>query len=160
MRGLVGAGDGQVEVVGLLLAQDGELDVELLEVRAGDLLVELLGEHVHAEGELVGVRPEGDLGEDLVGEGAGHDERRVAGSAATTKLDMLEKGSRVDLPQVDETTLGEEDDVAARGHGVAVNLGLDVDGLLGVRLQPGDIDLNIEVTDAAELIRAGATNVQ
>ena len=63
-------------------------------------------------------------------------------------------------PQVDETTLGQENDVAAALHGVAVDLRLDVDGLLGVRLQPGDIDLNIEVADAAELIRAGATNVQ
>jgi hypothetical protein len=29
---------------------------------------------VHAEGELFGGRPERDLREDLVGEGAGHDE--------------------------------------------------------------------------------------
>jgi hypothetical protein len=37
--------------------------------------------------------PEGDLGEDLVGEGARHDPRRVAGSAS----------------EVDETSLSEED---------------------------------------------------
>lgn len=82
MRGLVGTGDGKVEVASLVLAQDSELDVELLEVSAGDLLIEFLGEHVHAERELVWVRPESDLCEDLVGEGAGHDERGVAGSAA------------------------------------------------------------------------------
>lgn len=82
MRGLVGTGDGEVEVAGLVLAQDSELDVELLKVSAGDFLIELLGKHVHAERELVGVRPESDLCEDLVGERARHDERGVAGSAA------------------------------------------------------------------------------
>lgn len=86
VRGLVGAGDGEVEVVGLLLAEDGELDVELLEVGTGDLLVELLGEHVDAERELARVGPESDLGKDLIGEGAGHDERGVAGSTAASAL--------------------------------------------------------------------------
>lgn len=43
--------------------------------------------------------------------------------------------------------------MAARRHGVAVDLGLDVDDLLGVGLQPGDIDLNIEVADAAGQLR-------
>jgi len=41
-----------------------------------------------------------DLGQDLVGEGAGHDEGGVAGGTA----------------QVDEAAFGEEDDVAAVGH--------------------------------------------
>lgn len=50
--------------------------------------------------------------------------------------------------QVDETTLGEEDDVPAVGHGESIDLGLDVDGLLGVSLEPCDIDLNIKVTNA------------
>jgi hypothetical protein len=50
--------------------------------------------------------------------------------------------------QVDETALGEEDDVAARGHGEAVDLGLDVDSGRGVGLQPCNIDFDIKVTDA------------
>lgn len=49
--------------------------------------------------------------------------------------------------QVYETSLSQEDDVAAGGHGEAVNLGLDVDGLLSVLLEPGDVDLNVEVTN-------------
>lgn len=131
--GLVGTVDGETEVVGLGLGHLGELDVELGQVRSGDLLVEGFGEHVHAEGVRLGVGPEGDLGHDLVGERAGHDERRVTGSAA----------------EVDESTLGEQDDVSARLHGVSVHLGLDLDGLDGVLLEPCDVDLDIEVTDAA-----------
>jgi hypothetical protein len=49
--------------------------------------------------------------------------------------------------EVDKTTLSEEDDVAAVGHQVAVNLGLDVLDGLGVGLEPGNVDFDIEVTD-------------
>jgi hypothetical protein len=76
--------------------------------------------------------PERHLSEDLVGERARHDERGVTGSA----------------PEVDESTLGEEDDVSAVVQGVSVDLGLDVDGLLSVGLEPGDVDLDVKVTDA------------
>lgn len=38
--------------------------------------------------------------------------------------------------------------MAAGGHREAINLRLDVDNLLGVGLQPGDVDLNVKVTDA------------
>lgn len=51
--------------------------------------------------------------------------------------------------EVDESALGEEDDVSARLHGESVNLGLDVDGLDGVGLEPCNVDLNVEVADAA-----------
>lgn len=40
--------------------------------------------------------------------------------------------------------------MAAIGHGEAVDLGLDLNSLLGVGLQPGDVNLNIEVTDVAD----------
>jgi hypothetical protein len=46
--GLVRAVDGEAEVVGLLGGELGELDAELGAVRAGDLLVERLGEHAVA----------------------------------------------------------------------------------------------------------------
>lgn len=85
MRGLVGTADGDVKVAGLLFGEDSELDVELLKVSTSDLLVELLGEHVDAERERRGVGPESDLGEDLVGERAGHDERGMAGGTAVDK---------------------------------------------------------------------------
>ena len=133
MGRLVGTADGDVEVLGLSVGEGGQLDIEHAKVSTGDLLVELLGEHVDAEREALGGGPESDLGEDLVGEGAGHDEGRVASGTA----------------KVDETALSEEDDVAAVGHCEAVDLGLDLNTSLGVGLQPGDVDLNIEVTDAS-----------
>jgi len=51
--------------------------------------------------------------------------------------------------QVHESALGEEDEMATGSHGEAVDLRLDVDSLDGVLLQPSDINLDIEVTDAA-----------
>lgn len=42
--------------------------------------------------------------------------------------------------EVDQATLGEEDDVATRGHGVTVNLGLDVRVLSGSLLEPSDVN--------------------
>ena len=89
MRGLVGAVDGDVKVLALSFVKDGQLDVELLQVRAGDFLVKLLGEHVDTKRELLGSGPESNLSEDLVGERAGHDKGWVTGGA----------------PEVHETTL-------------------------------------------------------
>ena len=45
MLRLVRSLDGETDVVGLVLAQRGELDTELADVSTGDLLVELLGQH-------------------------------------------------------------------------------------------------------------------
>lgn len=89
MRGLVRALHGDVEVRALLVAEHGELDVELLEMRARDLLVELLGQHVHAERELLRRRPERDLGKHLVGKRARHDEGRVASGTAGQRHQVL-----------------------------------------------------------------------
>jgi hypothetical protein len=87
------------------LGQNVDTNIELTGLAELDVLVAKL---------LIGGLVQHDLGKDLVGERAGHDERRVAGGTS----------------QVDETALGEEDDVAAAGHEVAVDLGLDVgDGL-------------------------------
>jgi hypothetical protein len=145
--GLEGSLDGQAEVFGLDIGEDGELGVDVVQVAASDLLVELLGENVDtdglaatgteldvllAEGDVLGLE-EGDLGKDLVGERAGHNKGRVAGGTA----------------EVDKTTLSEEDDVLAVQL-VAVNLGLDVLDGLGVGLQPGDVNLDIEVTNVAD----------
>lgn len=142
--GLEGTVNGQAEVLGLDGGQLGKLGVDVVQVAASDLLVELLGQNVDtdglaatgteldvllAEGSILSLE-EGNLGQDLVGERAGHDEGRVTGSTA----------------KVDKTALGEEDDVLAV-EAVTVNLGLDVLNGLGVGLQPGDVNLNIEVTD-------------
>ena len=134
MLGLVRAADGDVEVLALRVGERRELDVELLEVRAGDLLVELLREHVHAERERGVVRPERDLREHLVRERERHHRGRVARRAA----------------EVHETALGEEDDVPPVRHRVAVDLRLDVDDGFRVRLEPSDVDLDIEVADVGD----------
>ena len=63
--GLVGTLLGQTQVIGLVVRQLCELDVESGQVRGGNFLVELLGEHVHAEGVGRGVVPQLHLGEDL-----------------------------------------------------------------------------------------------
>lgn len=124
----------EAEVICLDSGELGELDANLGQVRGSDLLIELLGEHVNAQGVGSSVGPEGNLGQDLVGERVGHDERRVASGAS----------------QVDQATLSQENDVVARGHLEAVDLGLDVDVSDSVLLQPGDIQLNIEVTNVAD----------
>lgn len=118
------------------------------QVKSGDLLVENLGQDVDADVELAGLGEldvllaeslvlgleQHDLGKDLVGERAGHDERRVAGGTA----------------KVDKTTLGKEDDVAAALHGEAVDLGLDALDRGSVGLEPGNVDLNVEVANVAD----------
>ena len=85
-------------------------------------------------GVLGGVAPELNLGQDLVGERAGHDEAWVTHGTA----------------KVDQTTLGQEDDVLAVLEGVPVHLGLDVGLQLAVLLQPLDLDLAVEVTNVAD----------
>ena len=145
--GLVGTLDGETEVLGLDGGEGLELDVAVVEVETGDLLVEDLGKDIDLLLEFAGlgeldvllreslvvVLVQHDLGKDLVGERAGHDERRVAGGTA----------------EVDKTTLGEEDDVASALHQEAVNLGLDVGHAGSVSLEPGNVDLAIEMADVA-----------
>ena len=144
MVGLVGTLGRETKVLGLDRGELGELGVDVLKVAQSNL-VEDLGEDVDTDGLLASGAEldvllaklsilglvEGDLGEDLVGEGAGHDEGGVTSGTA----------------KVDKTTLSKEDDVAAVGHQVAVNLGLDVLDGLGVSLEPSDINLNVEVTN-------------
>ena len=105
-------------------------------MEAGDLLVEVLGKDVNlAALVLAGVAllPELDLGEGLVGEGAGHDKRGVAGGAA----------------KVEKTSLGEDDDAVALLEDELVNLGLDVHAL-GDLHEAIHVDLVVEVTDVAD----------
>ena len=135
---LVGTLDLDVNVVGLVLRELRQLRVHGGQVKGGDLLVELLRELVHLTSLVfVGllVPPEINLGESLIGEGAGHDERRMAGGTA----------------EVHQSTLGEDDDTVAIGELVAVSLGLDLDSLdAGIGLKTSHIDLVVEVTDVAD----------
>jgi hypothetical protein len=49
--------------------------------------------------------------------------------------------------QVDETALGKQDDVAAILHQEAVDLGLDGSAADSVGLEPGNVNLAVEVTN-------------
>lgn len=137
--------DVQAEVFGLDGSELGQLGVDVVQVETGNLLVEDLGQNVDTdgllarsteldvlltEGGVLGLE-QGNLSQDLVGERAGHDEGRVTSGAA----------------KVDQTTLSQKDDVTAVGHLVTVNLGLDVLDRLGVGLEPGNVDLDVKVTD-------------
>lgn len=116
-------------------------------MKSGNLLVENLGQHVDADlkgtglgklnvllSELVilGVE-QSNLGQNLVSERTGHDERGVTGGTA----------------KVDQSALSKEDHVSAGGHLKSVDLGLDVDHVLGVGLEPGNVNLDIEMTNVA-----------
>merc|ERR1719209_788752 len=133
MIGLEGSPLGNAEIFGLVFSEGGELDAEMLQVSFGDFLVELLGQHVDADLVLAGFGPEFDLGQDLVGKRVAHDEGGMTHSAA----------------EIDETALGEQNDVFAVFEGVAIDLGLDV-VLLGVLVQPGGVDLAIEMSDVTD----------
>lgn len=137
--------DREPQVFALLLGQLRQLDIDMLQVQESNLLVEDLGQNVDAnlllaalaelnvtlaERLVLGLEQH-DLREDLVGEGAGHDEGGVAGRAA----------------EVDEATFREEDDVAAVGHEVAIYLRFDVLDGFCVLLEPGDVDLDVEMAD-------------
>ena len=144
---LKGTLDGQTEIFGLDGGQLGELNVHMLEMEQSNLLIENLRKNVDTDVKLAGLAEfdillaefritslvQHDLGKDLVGEGAGHDEGGVTSGTA----------------QVDKTALSKEDDVASVLHEEAVNLGLDAGDRLGVGLEPSNIDFDIEVTDVA-----------
>lgn len=86
VRGLVWTLNRDVEVRGLLRRERSQLDIQLLKMSTGDLLVEFLGQHMHANSKLARVRPQGNLSQDLVGERARHHERRVPGGASINIL--------------------------------------------------------------------------
>mmetsp|Transcript_27939 Transcript_27939/g.75484 ORF Transcript_27939/g.75484 Transcript_27939/m.75484 type:complete len:564 (-) Transcript_27939:105-1796(-) len=133
---LEGASSGDVHIGGLLGGELGELGAQAGQVQHGHLLVQVLGQHVHltfvaAGGALV---PQLQLGNHLVGEGAGHDERGVASGAA----------------QVEQAALSQDDHTMAVGEDEAVTLGLDVLALdAGPLEHTSHVDLVIEVADVA-----------
>jgi hypothetical protein len=55
-------------------------------------------------------------------------------------------------PQVHKTTFGKKDDVTTGGHCEAVNLRLDINCLLRVGLEPGNINFNIKVANAIRIV--------
>mmetsp|Transcript_19665 Transcript_19665/g.21959 ORF Transcript_19665/g.21959 Transcript_19665/m.21959 type:complete len:432 (+) Transcript_19665:23-1318(+) len=137
VSGLVRTIDVHADVGSLLLRKRRELAAQLVEVEAGDLLVEVLRENVHLvvvllRGLLV---PELELSHHLVGERARHDETRVASGAT----------------EVEQTAFGKDNDGVALGEHILVHLGLDVDALdTLVSLQAGHVNLVVKVADVAD----------
>jgi hypothetical protein len=146
---LEGTLNSETEVLGLSGGEGAQFSLDVGQVQSGDLLIQDLGQNVNADIELASlgeldvllapclilVLVQHDLGKDLVGEGARHDEGGVASGTA----------------EVDKTALSKEDDVTTRLHEEAVNLGLDVLHGLGVGLEPGDINLDIEVANVCNM---------
>jgi hypothetical protein len=124
---------GNAQILALVIAQLGQLDVESAQMGGGHLLIQSLGEHVHTNRVLPGVGPQVNLGKHLVGEGARHDERGM--THGTT--------------QVDQATLSQEDDILAILQGESIHLGLDVSLLDGVVLQPLHVNFTVKVADVA-----------
>ena len=133
--GLVGTIDRDSDVLGLFVRELREFCAKGTKVETGDLLVQMLGEHVNLSGVVLASGlfvPEFQLCEDLVGERARHDERRVAGGAS----------------QVKKTSLSEDDDSASSSEDELVDLGLDVDALAHLH-DSVHVDFVIEVTDVS-----------
>ena len=104
-------------------------------MEAGDLLVEVLGQHVDVGRVLVRLGEQLDLGQGLVREGVRHDEGGVAGRVA----------------EVQQAALGQDDQHLAVGEGPGVHLGLDL--VLDDARDPGQaghVDLVVEVADVPD----------
>ena len=142
---LVRSFNRDVEVITLLLSQFAQFGIDMVQMQQCNLLIQNFGQHVDADillsrlAEFDVAFPESfvfgfeehDLREHLVGEGARHDERGVAGCAA----------------KIHESAFSKENDVSAVRHEEAVNLGFDVLGGFSVGLEPGDVDFDVEVAN-------------
>ena len=69
-------------IVSLLLAQTCQLNAKLSKVERGHLLIQVLGQDVNLASILVGILPQFDLRQHLVGEGGAHHKARMAHGAA------------------------------------------------------------------------------
>src|ERR1043165_3147972 len=130
--GFVGTFRWHADIVGLFSGQLGQLDADFFEVQAGDFFVQFLGQAINRRFVFVAIGPEAQLGEDLVGEGVGHDEAGMTFGAA----------------EIDEAALGEQVNAAVAGQVIAVHLGLDVDaGDAFGGVEAVHLDLVVEVAD-------------
>src|SRR5664279_4254497 len=133
--GLVRATRRQPEVVGLLSGEFGEVHAQRPEVQPGDLLIEVLGQHMDPRVVPAGPGEQLELGQGLVGERVGHHEARVPGGVA----------------EIQQPALAEHDDAVAVREGPLVDLRLDLQPLdTGPGAQPGHVDLVVEVADIAD----------
>lgn len=67
-----------------------------------------------------------------------------------TEYKVIDNSGGVHAPEIDKTAFCEENDVSTRLHRVAIYLRLNVDHLLGICLEPGYVNLNIEMADTIE----------
>ena len=130
--GLVRAVGEHADVGGLRVGQLAQLGVQLLELQAGDLLVEMLGQRVNTNRVIGSTREQLDLGDGLIGEGRRHHVGRMAGAAA----------------EIHQAALGEQDDALAVGEDHVIDLRLDLFPL--VLFDRRDIDFVVEVADVAD----------
>ncbi|MPL60975.1 hypothetical protein SDC9_06540 [bioreactor metagenome] len=130
--GLVGAVDGDADVLRLIRAQLGQLDADLRQMQPRHLLVEMLGQDVDAGRIVRALAEQLNLRQHLVGEGSRHHEARVPRRVA----------------EVEQAPFRQQDDPVARGHLDHVHLILDVRPL--VVAQRGDLDLVVEMADVAD----------
>ena len=94
----------------------------------------LLGKHVYTYWVLVSLCPKFNLSQDLVGERVAHDERRVAHSTA----------------KVRQTSLSKQNDMAAIGEFIAVNLKSKVDTLTNAHVCNKPLHRSLEVLGRIE----------
>merc|ERR1712124_6662 len=120
------------DVVRLLLAQGREHGAESGEVQSGDLLVQLLRQKVDIALVALVVLPiikDVKLAEDLIGEGARHDEGWVAGGAT----------------EIAQAPRGHDDDTMAIREHEAIHLRFDIIDLDARKaLDAGHVDLVVE----------------
>ena len=111
MIGFVGSFDRHTDVVGLLLGQLRELHTDTGQMETCHLFIQILRQAI--DPDLVGLLPEIDLSQHLIGEGVAHDERGMTGCTA----------------QVHQTTLGQQEDGVTVWEGELIHLRLDVQTL-------------------------------
>ena len=123
------------DVIGLFLAKKSELGTKGRKVELGNLLVEVLGKNVDLSSGVLSrvlLLVQFELGQDLVGERARHNERRVTGGTS----------------QVKKTSLGEDDNTVVVLEDELVDLGLDVNALGGLH-ETVHVNFVIEVTNVS-----------
>lgn len=108
---------------------------------------------MYTKREFLGGGPKSDLGQDLVCERTGHHEGRVASCTAGEKQLEIIVLSTYGVPKIYKPAFCQKNNVATRWHRESINLWFDVGRRFGISLEPGHIDLNVEVADAERMWR-------
>ena len=133
MIGLVRPFLGNTDVSGLLVGQFGQLRVELLQLQAGNLLVQVLRQGVYADRVFAGIMlaPQLDLSNGLVRKGGTHHIRWMARAAT----------------QIDQAAFCQQNDAFSVREDDMIHLRLDFFPL--VFFNRRDFDFVVEMTDVA-----------